>query len=153
MCWRNFCNFPWWLKNVKCRSKITLFFKWAPFWNLISKKREQLLFSWSKLSKLYKKDPIFACGNYIFPKTKGNKNKPWTHSTPLKCFAQAQKMVWVKHLLDDKYDSMWKSIELSFLYRFHPELKILWKSHAPEKVLSQLRNVQLSDSLRSWYLF
>ena len=24
------------------------------------------------------------CGNYIFPKTKGNKIKPWTHSTPLK---------------------------------------------------------------------
>ena len=71
----------------------------------------------------------------------------------VKCFAQAQKMVWVKHLLDDKYDSMWKSIELSFLYRFHPDVKILWKSHAPEKVLSQLRNVQLSDSLRSWYFF
>ena len=28
---------------------------------------------------------MFACGNYIFPKTRGNKNyKPWTHSTPLK---------------------------------------------------------------------
>ena len=67
----------------------------------------------------------------------------------VKCFAQAQKLVWVKHLLDDKYDSMWKSIELSFLYRFHPDVKI----HAPEKVLSQLRNVQLSDSLRSWYFF
>ena len=25
MCWRNFCNFPWWLKNVKRRSKIALF--------------------------------------------------------------------------------------------------------------------------------
>ena len=36
----------------------------------------------------------------------------------VKCFAQAQKMVWVKHLLDDKYDSMWKSIELSFLHSF-----------------------------------
>ena len=33
MCWRNFCNFPWWLKNVKSRSKIVCFFKWAPFWN------------------------------------------------------------------------------------------------------------------------
>ena len=25
MCWRNFCYFPWWLKNVKSRSKIALF--------------------------------------------------------------------------------------------------------------------------------
>ena len=29
------------------------------------------------------KRPNFACGNYIFPKTRGNKNKPWIHSTPL----------------------------------------------------------------------
>ena len=41
------------------------------------------MFFWSKLSKLHKKRPNFACGNYIFPKTRGNKNKPWTHSTPL----------------------------------------------------------------------
>ena len=38
-------SFPWWLKNVKSRSKISLFFKWAPFWNLISKKVKQLHFS------------------------------------------------------------------------------------------------------------
>ena len=31
----------------------------------------------------YTKRPNFACDNYIFPKTKGNKNKQWTHSTPL----------------------------------------------------------------------
>ena len=31
-----------------------------------------------------KKRLNFACGNYISPKTRGNKNKPWTHSTPLK---------------------------------------------------------------------
>ena len=52
-----FVTFPWWLKNVKSRSKITLFFKWTPFWNLISKKRT-ITFFWSKLSKLHKKDPI-----------------------------------------------------------------------------------------------
>ena len=28
------------------------------------------------------KRPIFACDNYIFPKTRGNKNKQCTHSTP-----------------------------------------------------------------------
>ena len=32
----------------------------------------------------YTKRPNFAFGNYIFPKTRGNKNKPWTHSTPLR---------------------------------------------------------------------
>ena len=37
-------------------------------------KREQLRYFWSKLSKLHKKRPNFACGNYIFPKTRGNKN-------------------------------------------------------------------------------
>ena len=45
-------------------------------------KREQLHFS--EVNYLnYTKRPNFACGNYIFPKTSGNKNKPWTHSTPL----------------------------------------------------------------------
>ena len=39
-------------------------------------KREQLRFSEEKLSKLHKKRPNFACGNYIFHKTRGNKNKP-----------------------------------------------------------------------------
>ena len=46
-------------------------------------KREQLRFS--EVNYLnYTKRPNFACGNYIFPETKGNKNKPWTHSTLLK---------------------------------------------------------------------
>ena len=35
-----------------------------------------ITFFWSKLSKLHKKRPNFACGNYIFPKPRGNKNKP-----------------------------------------------------------------------------
>ena len=47
------------------------------------KKREQLRFS--EVNYLnYTKRTNFACGNYIFHKTRGNKNKPWTHSTPLK---------------------------------------------------------------------
>ena len=46
-------------------------------------KREQLRFS--EINHLnYTKRPNFAVGNYILPKTRGNKNKPWTHSTPLK---------------------------------------------------------------------
>ena len=44
-------------------------------------KRKTITFFWSKLSKLHK-GPIFACDNYIFPKTRGKKNKQWTHSTP-----------------------------------------------------------------------
>ena len=46
-------------------------------------KTEQLRFS--EVNYLnYTKRPNFECGNYIFPKTMGNKNKLWTHSKPLK---------------------------------------------------------------------
>ena len=38
-------------------------------------KREQLRFSEVNKSKLHKKRSNFACGNYIFPKARGNKNK------------------------------------------------------------------------------
>jgi len=68
-------------------------------------------------------------------------------------FAQAQKLVWVKHLLDDNFSSVWKLIENSALESFHNDSTILWKSHAPEKILSHLKNTQVADSLRSWYLF
>ena len=48
-------------------------------------KREQLRFSEVYYQNdTHKKRPNFASGNYIFPKTRGNKNKPWTHSTPHK---------------------------------------------------------------------
>ena len=36
-----------------------------------------------------------------------------------KCFAEAQKLIWVKYLTDDDYECMWKSLELSFLHKFH----------------------------------
>ncbi len=36
---------------------------------------------------------------------------------------------------------------------FNPDVNILWKTHAPEKILSQLKNAQIADSLRTWYLF
>jgi len=71
----------------------------------------------------------------------------------VKCFAQAQKLIWVKYLLDDNYECIWKSIETSFLENFHTDVNILWKSHAPESLLSRLKNIQLADSIRSWYLF
>ena len=39
-------------------------------------KREQLRFSEVNYLNYTKKRPNFAYGNYIFPKTRGNKNKP-----------------------------------------------------------------------------
>ena len=86
MCWRNFCNLPWWLENVKSRSKIALFSNEHHFEIWFPKKRT-ITFFWSKLFKLYKKRPNFACGNYIFPKTRRKKNKLQTHSTSLNQFS------------------------------------------------------------------
>ena len=47
------------------------------------RKKEQLSFSEANYLNYTKKTHYFACGNYIFPKTRGNMNKPWTQSTPL----------------------------------------------------------------------
>ena len=52
-----FVTFPWWLKNVKSRSKLALFTNERHFEIWFSKKRT-ITFFWSKLSKLHKKDPI-----------------------------------------------------------------------------------------------
>ena len=46
-------------------------------------KKKTITFFWSKLSKLHKKDSILHMTTHSFPKTRGNKNKQWTHSTPL----------------------------------------------------------------------
>ena len=68
-------------------------------------------------------------------------------------FCMAQKMSWVKLLLDDNYDSMWKTIEFSVLEQFSDMRDILWRSHAPDNILNNLGCTQLSDSLRTWYIF
>ena len=52
-----FVTFPWWLKNVKSRSKIALFWNKRHFEIWFPKKRS-ITFFWSILSKLHKKDPI-----------------------------------------------------------------------------------------------
>ena len=52
-----FVTFPWWLKNVKSRSKTALFSNERHFEIWFPKKRT-ITFFWSKLSKLHKKDPI-----------------------------------------------------------------------------------------------
>ena len=41
-------------------------------------------FFWRKLSKLHKKKHNFASDRYIFPKTRANQNKQWTHFSALK---------------------------------------------------------------------
>ena len=68
-------------------------------------------------------------------------------------FANAQKMIWVKHLLDVNYIAPWKCIEFSFLHKFNDEISFLWNSFAPESILKSLGNSQLAESLRAWYLF
>ena len=68
---------------MKCRAKIALFSNVCHF-EIWFPKKKTVTFCWSKLSKLHKKRHNFACDNYIFTKTRGNKNKQWIHSTPLK---------------------------------------------------------------------
>ena len=68
-------------------------------------------------------------------------------------FSIAQKISWVKMLLNDNYDSLWKSIEMSVLKNFSNIQDILWKTHAPETILNKLNACQLSESLRAWYVF
>ena len=52
-----FVTFPWWLENVKSRSKIALFSNERHFEIWFPKKRTITFFG-SKWSKLHKKDPI-----------------------------------------------------------------------------------------------
>ena len=68
-------------------------------------------------------------------------------------FSLAQKMSWVKMLLDDNYDSLWKTIEMSIIDNFNDKRDILWKANAPEKVLNKLSSSQLAESFQTWYIF
>ena len=66
-------------------------------------------------------------------------------------FSLAQKMTWVKLLFDNRYDSFWKTIELSDMDHHYGDL--LWNSYAPESLLNNLNSSQLADSLRTWYVY
>ena len=68
-------------------------------------------------------------------------------------FSMAQKMSWVKLLLDDNYESLWKSIEMSTLNNFSDKRDILWKTYAPDNILNKLTSSQLAESLQTWYIF
>ena len=72
-----FVSFAWWLKNMISRLKIAPFSNEHHFENWIPKKKTIAFFR-RKLSKLQKKAQ-FCMWHYIFPKTRGNKNKQWTH--------------------------------------------------------------------------
>ena len=87
-------------KNAKSRSKITLFFffKWAPFWVLISKK-EIITFFRIKLSKLHKKDPILHVTLH-FPKTRANKNKQWI-------YLGARNAIYNNYPCTSNWDQIW----------------------------------------------
>ena len=66
-------------------------------------------------------------------------------------FSFAQKMTWVKLLLDNQFESIWKTIELAGMDQQYGDM--LWRSFAPECVLNKLHSTLLADSLRTWYVF
>ena len=73
-----FVTFPWWLENVKCRSKIALFSNERHFEIWFPKKRT-ITFFWSKLSKLHKKDPILHVATTFSLKQGGTSHGPIPH--------------------------------------------------------------------------
>ena len=77
--------------------------------NFDFQKREQLRFS--EVNYLnYTKRLNFACGNYVFPKTRGNKNKPWTHSTPLKPTLSTFVRYLNQHFFGEMIQASWKKL-------------------------------------------
>ena len=54
MCRRNFCNFPWWLRNVKSRWKISIFSNERHF-EIWFPKKITITFFWSKYLNYTKK--------------------------------------------------------------------------------------------------
>ena len=66
-------SFPWRLKNVKSRSKYP-FFQMSAIVKFDFQKRKQLHFSEENYLNNTKRHN-FSCHNYIFPKTRENKNK------------------------------------------------------------------------------
>ena len=69
-------------------------------------------------------------------------------------FSKAQKLVWTKHLLDPNYSGFWKHLENTVLTKFNAnDSQLLWKTSAPECVLNTLKNCQLAETIRVWYLY
>lgn len=68
-------------------------------------------------------------------------------------FSQAQKLVWAKKMLDPDYESTWKHIESTVLSHFHSDVSVLWKTNAPDCVLNLLKNCQLAETIKTWYIY
>jgi len=69
-------------------------------------------------------------------------------------FSQAQKLVWAKHLLDPNFSAFWKHVESSVLSQFnHIDPCLLWKTNAPDCVLATLKNCQLGETIKVWYVY
>ena len=66
-------------------------------------------------------------------------------------FSLAQKMTWVKLLLDNQFERIRKTIELTGMDQQYGD--ILWGSFALEYVLNKLHSTLLADSLRTWYIY
>ena len=93
VCCRNFCNFSLVTKNVKSSSNIDPFSNKRHF-EIWFPKKKTITFFWSKLSKLYKQDPIFARDVYVFPKReeKRKNSVPIPHPlTDFKVFSEFSK--------------------------------------------------------------
>ena len=84
-----------------------------PFWNLIFKKKT-IMFFWSKLSKLHKKDPILHVTTTVSLKQGETRtSKQWTHSTPVK-HSPILCLPWMKPLAQwFIYSSSFASISMS----------------------------------------
>ena len=46
-----------------------------------------------------------------------------------------------------------KILKYSFCKKNNQDALLLWKCNAPECVLNSLGNIQVADSLRSWYIY
>ena len=97
MCWRNFCNFPWWLKNVKSRSKIVLFSNERHFEIWLPKKKT-ITFFWWKWSKLHKKDPILHVATTFSLKQGETRTSHGPIPHPLK--TKHSGLIWGRKIMD-----------------------------------------------------
>ena len=140
------CRFPCEQKNVKSRSKIAPFFKWASFWNLIFKKENNYIFQ-KKIILTTQRSRNFACDNYFFPKTRANKNKQWTHLGAFNLLCK------VERYLPDTSVKIWTWQESdSTVYRCHCCLRgyctpgpYFWKLCAFSQKIKQLRTKYSMD--------
>ena len=107
---------------MKSRSKIA-FFQMSAILKFDFQKRKRLRFSevnYLNYTHTHKK-LNFACDNYIFPKTRGNKNKKWTHSTLLKLFCRGSVIFYSKWHVKQLY---LKSTSPPFPFWFNLTLRV-----------------------------